>query len=129
MIKKEFKFKGKTVPELEQMSIDEFANICTSRQKKSLKKGFDKKMLKKIQNAKAKSNPKPIKTHSRDIIVIPAMIGLKFAVHRGNVFEAVDINEKMLGHYLGEFVFTRKRLMHGKAGIGATRSSTAITAR
>jgi small subunit ribosomal protein S19 len=35
----------------------------------------------------------------------------------------------MLGHYLGEFALTRKKLSHGKAGIGATKSSTAITAR
>jgi small subunit ribosomal protein S19 len=54
---------------------------------------------------------------------------VKIAVHRGNTFETVDVNERMLGHYIGEFVLTRKRLQHGKAGIGATKSSTAITAR
>ena len=57
------------------------------------------------------------------------MIGLKFGVHNGKEFQIVQITEKMLGHYLGELALTRKRLMHGKAGIGATKSSTAITAR
>ena len=44
-------------------------------------------------------------------------------------FVNVEIKEKMIGNYLGEYVLTRKKLVHGKAGIGATKSSTAITAR
>ncbi|MDD3159683.1 MAG: 30S ribosomal protein S19 [Candidatus ainarchaeum sp.] len=129
MAKKEFSFRGKSLSELNEMKIEEFAELCTSRARKSLKKGFDKKMLKRIEKVKGKENPKPLKTHSRDLIVIPKMVGIKFSVHKGNGFEQVEITEGMLGHYLGEFAFTRKRLRHGKAGIGATRSSTAITAR
>ena len=72
---------------------------------------------------------KPLKTHKRDLVIIPAMVGIRFALHRGNSFETLDVTEKMLGHYLGEMVFTRKRLQHGKAGIGATKSSSAVTAR
>ena len=72
---------------------------------------------------------KPIRTHRRDIIVIPQMVGLRIDVYNGKEFVPVNVTEKMIGHYLGELVMTRKRLIHGKAGIGATRSSTAITAR
>ena len=133
MAKKEFAFRGKTLQELQQMTIQEFANLCTSRTKRSLLRGFDKHMLKKIENAKkqlgTEKKPKIIKTHQRDTIVIPAMVGLMFAVHRGNTFDMVEIKQEMLGHFLGEMVLTRKRLLHGKAGIGATRSSTAISAR
>ncbi|MFA5357950.1 MAG: 30S ribosomal protein S19 [archaeon] len=129
MVKKEFSFRGKTVEELRGMSIEQFAQLCNSRAKRNLKKGVDKKLLKKIENAAKNPKAKPVKTHKRDLIVIPAMIGVKIAVHRGNTFENIDVNERMLGHYLGEFVLTRKRLQHGKAGIGATKSSTAITAR
>lgn len=130
MVKKEFTFKGKTLPELQKMSIDQFAELCDARVRRSLKKGVDKQILKRMEKAKAQGvKAKPIKTHKRDIIVIPSMVGVKFAIHRGNTFEQVDVQEKMLGHYLGELVFTRKRLQHGKAGIGATKSSTAITAR
>ena len=57
------------------------------------------------------------------------MIGLKFAVYNGKEFTIFQVGEKMLGHVMGEFVLTRKKLSHGKAGIGATKSSTAITAR
>jgi len=129
MVKKEFTFKGKTLEELKGMSIEQFAELCNSRSRRSLKKGFDKHILKKVEKARGDEKAKPVRIHSRDLIVVPAMIGIRFAVYRGNSFELLDINEKMLGHYVGEFVFTRKRLQHGKAGIGATKSSTAITSR
>ena len=125
-LKKEFSFKGKSVKELKELSIEEFAKLCPSRTKRSLLRGFDKNLLKKMEKS---DGTKPIRTHKRDTIVIPQMIGLTFAIHKGNSFELVEIKPGMLGHYLGEFALTRKRLLHGKAGIGATRSSTAISAR
>ena len=130
---KDFSFHGKTVEELKTLSMQEFAKLVSSRARRSLLRGFDKKLDKKLDKViaeKAKEkDPKPIRTHLRDAIVIPKMIGLKIAVHRGNSFETVEIKPEMLGHYFGEYALSRKRLMHGKAGIGATRSSTAITAR
>jgi len=129
-ITKELTFRGKTVPELQALSIDEFAKLCTSRVRRALKKhGVNKKILKKVEAFKRNPKAKPIRTQVRDTIVVPAMIGASFAVHKGKEFERVDINAKMLGHYLGEFALTRKKLQHGKAGIGATKSSTAVTAR
>jgi small subunit ribosomal protein S19 len=129
MARKEFTFRGKNIQELKAMSVEQFAELCNSRAKRSLKKGIDKKFMKKIERASRDPRAKPVKTHLRDLIIVPAMIGVKIAVHRGNTFETVDVSEKMLGHYVGEFALTRKRLSHGKAGIGATKSSTAITAR
>ena len=133
MAKKEFTYRGKTLSELQEMDLHKFAELGNSRTKRSLLRGFDKKLLKKIEKAGAEQRqgkfPKSIRTHKRDTIIIPAMIGLKIDVYRGNSFETVEVMPEMLGHYLGEMVLTRKKLMHGKAGIGATRSSTAITAR
>jgi len=130
---REEKYFGKTIEELNQMGVEEFAELVGSRARRSLKRGFDKKLLKKFDKAIAeKANgkePKPIRTHHRTTVVIPKMVGLRVAVHRGNSFDIIEIAPKMLGHYLGELVMTRKRLSHGKAGIGATKSSTAITAR
>jgi small subunit ribosomal protein S19 len=128
-LKKEFKFRGKSMDELDLLSIEEFAKLCTSRPRRSLLRGFDRQLLKKIDKAKKSEVKKAIRTHNRDAIVIPKMVGLTFAIHRGNQFEIVEIKPPMIGHYLGEFAMTRKRLMHGKAGIGATKSSTAISAR
>ncbi len=111
------------------MSIDEFSKLCKSRPRRSLVKGIDKKFMKKVEANKKNSKAKPVKTHRRDIVVIPAMVGAKVSIHKGNGYENIDITEKMLGHYLGEFALTRKKLQHGKAGIGSTKSSSAVTAR
>ena len=129
MVTKEFLFRGKKLEELKAMSIEQFAALCNSRAKRNLLKGFDKRLLKKIEKAKANPKAKPVRSHRRDLIVIPAMVGVKMAIHRGNSFDQVEITGKMLGHFIGEFVLTRKKLQHGKAGIGATKSSTAVTAR
>jgi len=129
MVKKEYTYRGKTVEEISQMSTEDFAKLCPSRTKRALQNGFDKQLLKKVLAAKNNPKAKPVKTHRRDTVVIPAMIGVRMAIYKGNTFELIDITDKMVGHYLGEFVLTRKRLQHGKAGIGSTKSSTAITAR
>jgi len=130
MVTKEITFRGKVAKDLQALSIEEFSKLCTSRTRRALKKhGVDKKMLKKIEAFKRNPKAKPIRTHRRDLVVIPAMIGVSFGIHKGKEFERVDVSTRMLGHYLGEFALTRKRLQHGKAGIGATKSSTAITAR
>lgn len=133
MAKKEFTFRGKTMPELLSMGVEDFGKIAGTRVKRRIKRGLDKKFLKKIELAYTeKTNgktPKPLRTHLRDFPIIPKMVGLRVDVHNGNSFSIVDIKERMLSHYLGEFALTRKRLKHGKAGIGATKSSTAITAR
>ena len=130
---KDEKYFGKSLEELQAMSIEEFALVAGARARRSLRRGVDKKLLKKVEKAlaeKAKGKePKPIRTQLRSAIIIPRMIGVRIAVHRGNTFEIVEISPKMLGHCLGEMAMTRKRLSHGKAGIGATKSSTAITAR
>jgi small subunit ribosomal protein S19 len=66
---------------------------------------------------------KPIKTHCRDMVVLPEMVGLNLLVHSGKEFTSVDVKPEMVGHYLGEFVITNKKVVHGTPGIGASRSS------
>ncbi len=133
MAKKEFTFRGKTLQELQQLTVQEFAKLCNSRGRRSLLRGVDRQLLRKIEKARAEQKAgkkqKVIRMHQRDTIIIPQMVGLLFGVHRGNNFDVFEVKPEMLGHYLGEMVLTRKKLAHGKAGIGATRSSTAISAR
>ncbi len=127
---KKVTFRGKTIEELQALSLQDFAKLCTSRPRRALlKTGIDKKLIKKLEAAKKSAKPKYTKTHKRDLIVVPQMVGGKVAVYKGKDWEQIDITTRMLGHYLGEFALTRKKLQHGKAGIGATKSSTAITAR
>ena len=66
---------------------------------------------------------KPIKTHCRDMVIIPEMVGLNLLVHSGKEFASVEIKPEMMGHYLGEFIITNKKVVHGTPGIGASRSS------
>lgn len=127
---KKVTFRGKTIEELQALSLQDFAKLCTSRPRRALlKTGIDKKLIKKLEAAKKSAKPKYTKTHRRDLVVVPQMVGGKIAVYKGKDWEQVDVTTRMLGHYLGEFALTRKRLQHGKAGIGATKSSTAVTAR
>ncbi|MEK6902680.1 MAG: 30S ribosomal protein S19 [archaeon] len=131
---KEYTYMGKTLAQLQQMSTDEFAKLTTSRTRRTIQRGLDKTFLAKVmaihQDAKTGKFPaKPVKTHLRDFVILPQMVGIKFAVYKGNTFEQVEIQPEMMGHVLGEYVLTRKRVSHGKAGIGSTKSSSAVTAK
>ena len=64
-----------------------------------------------------------IKTHARDMIILPEMVGVTILVHNGKDFTPIEIKPEMIGHYIGEFAITNKPVKHGVPGIGASRSS------
>jgi len=118
--KEEFTYRGYTVDELKKMSLEQIAELLPARQRRTLKRGLSeeyKKLLQRIQGGGV------IRTHLRDMIILPEMIGLPFEIHDGKRFNRVEIKPEMIGHCLGEFALTRKKVVHGSAGIGATRSS------
>lgn len=114
LVKKQFKFRGKTLEELKTLEVREFAELMRSRQKRFTLRNFQKiedfvsRAIKKIEKGKQ------VKTHSRDLIVVPAMIGMRIHIHRGNIFVPIDIIPEMLGHKFGEFAPTRARAKHVK---------------
>ena len=123
---KKFTYRGKTIEELKQMSVREFAEFVPARQRRSLKRGFtdaQKLLLKKL---KTKQN---VETHCRDMAILPEMVGKIIKVHDGKSFVIVSITEEMLGHCLGEFVLTRRKVSHSAPGIGSTRSSASLSVR
>ncbi|MDR1993793.1 MAG: 30S ribosomal protein S19 [Nitrososphaerota archaeon] len=125
---KEFSYRGHSFESLSGMSMDEFINLLPSRQRRSLQRGLTPEqriLLEKLRTAKESKTVKEsgIKTHVRDLIVLPEMVGLKISVHNGKEFVGVDIRPEMIGHYLGEFAITNKPVRHGTPGIGASRSS------
>ncbi len=123
IIKKQFTFRGKTIEELKALDVREFAKYIKSRQRRSVLRQFQE-IEKFINRSKEKiSKNKTIKTHQRDLIIVPEMIGMKILVHSGNKFALVIITEDMLGHRLGEFAVTRGKVKHGTAGIGATKGT------
>ena len=127
MAKKEFAYRGKTLEELKKMSISEFKELLPARQKRSLKRGIteqQKKLLKRVKN-----NEKNIETHCRDMIILPEIVGFTIKIHNGKEFMIVMITEEMLGHCLGEFAMTRRKVEHSAPGIGATRSSASLSVK
>jgi small subunit ribosomal protein S19 len=76
---------------------------------RSLKKGpfVDGHLMKKVEEATAKRDKRPIKTWSRRSMIMPQMVGLTIAIHNGRQHVPVLINENMVGHKLGEFAATR----------------------
>jgi len=130
LARKIFKFRGYTLEELQEMSLDEVIELLPSRQRRSLKRGFlptQEKVLEKIEKVKNTKNdsgkPIVIKTHCRDMIVLPNMVGLTFGIYNGQDFVEVTMQPEMIGCYFGEFAVTRGRVQHGDPGMGATRSS------
>lgn len=130
---KKFRYRGKTLEELLEMPMDELINLLPARQRRSLKRGLTEaqvKLLAKIRKARqlmAKGKRVVIKTHVRDMIILPEMVGLTIAVYNGKEFIPVRITPEMIGHYLGEFSPTCKRVQHGEPGLKATRSSMFVS--
>ncbi|MFH1311253.1 MAG: 30S ribosomal protein S19 [Nanoarchaeota archaeon] len=121
--KKDFTYRGKTLEELKKLDVREFAKYLKSRQRRKVLRQFQQ-IENFISRAKIKiSKNKQIKTHQRDLVIVPEMIGMKMYIHNGKTFVLADISEEMLGHNFGEFSVTRRRIKHGKSGIGATKGS------
>ncbi len=126
MARKEFVFAGKTIEELTKLSINEFAEIIESRARRKLKRGMTEQEKKVLKKLRANKTPE---THARTMIILPEMVSKTVKVHDGRNFVALLIEPEMIGHRLGEFAMTRKRVTHHAPGIGATRSSASLSVR
>jgi small subunit ribosomal protein S19 len=126
---KEFMYRGLTLNQLQSMSMDEFINLLPSRQRRSLHRGLQPEqriLLEKVRRSKeghGKEGSSSVKTHVRNMIILPEMVGMMIQVHNGKEFVQVEIKPEMIGHYLGEFAITNRPVKHGTPGIGASRSS------
>jgi small subunit ribosomal protein S19 len=121
--KKEFSYRGLSLEELQKLSIEELLPLLPSRMRRSIKRGLTVKQEKLLKDIE-KANPGDvIKTHSRDMVILPNFVGYTINIHNGKEFQRVDIQPNMIGHYLGEFSLTRQKVKHTGPGVGATRSS------
>lgn len=129
MVIKETLYKGKTFEELKTIGIRDFAKFITSRERRSILRQAEKieRFLSKSEKKLAKN--KPVRTHERELIIVPKMLGWEIQVHNGKEFIPIKITEEMLNHRLGEFALTRKKVEHSAPGIGATRSSSFLSVK
>jgi small subunit ribosomal protein S19 len=123
----EFTYRGHTLEELQEMDLDDVVELLPARQRRTIERGLSYEHEQLLEDAREigeqESANNPLRTHLRDMPIIPEMVGVTFAVHNGESFERVKVEPEMIGHYLGEFQLTRQDVEHGQAGIGATRSS------
>jgi small subunit ribosomal protein S19 len=127
MAKKEFTYRGKTLEELKSMSINELLPLLPSRARRTIKRGLsdtEKKILGKVRK-----NDTNLKTHCRDMVILPEMVNSTIKIHNGKEYVSIVIMPDMIGHYLGEFSMTRKGVTHSSPGIGATKSSSNVSVK
>jgi len=122
-------FRGRSIEELKSLDTREFAKFIKSRQRRAIMRNFNviERFIKKAEKKMAKN--KPIKTQMRDIVIVPALVGMTISVHSGKEYFPIKVTEEMLGHRLGEFSITRKKVQHGAPGIGATKSSSSMSVK
>ncbi len=138
-----FRYRGKTLEELLNMPMDQLLELLPARARRSLLResspeiqqrriemGIGEsprlKLLRKIMEARElmrKGKRVRIRTHVRDMIILPIMVGMTIEVYNGKEFIPVKITPEMIGHYLGEFAPTTKIVKHGEPGLKATRST------
>ena len=127
---KEFSLRGRNFEEVKGMTVEELARVLPSRERRTLKRGLSenhKKLLEKIRKHPEKFH----KTHLRNMIILPEMVGKKFGVYKGGAAEGdksskwvtVDVTPHMVGFRLGDFAIPTKRVQHSAPGIGASKST------
>jgi small subunit ribosomal protein S19 len=118
-------FRGKNLEQLKALDVRESAKYLPSRSRRSVLRKFD--VVEKFVTLceKSASQKKKIKTHLRDIVIVPKLVGFTIGVYNGKEFHDIPITAEMIGHRLGEFSHTRAKVAHGAAGIGSTKGSKA----
>lgn len=122
---RERKFCGLTIDKLKELSMKDLSNYIPARSRRSLLR-HPEVVERFIKSAEDKiSRKKKIRTHLRDLVIVPKMVGMNIQIYNGKSFEDMPIEIEMIGHRLGEFSLTRQKVNHSAAGIGATRGSKA----
>jgi small subunit ribosomal protein S15e len=127
---RKFSYRGLELKTLIDLSIQNLVKILPARARRKLSRGLQQKpitLIRKLRRAKKKISPqeKPerIKTHLRNMIIVPEMVGSQIDVYNGKIFSNFEVKPQMIGHYLGEFSITYKPVKHGRPGVGASGSS------
>lgn len=123
---REEKYRGITLAELKKLDVRASAAHLPARSRRTALRHFDiiEKFIKRCEESIAQG--KKIRTHLRELVIVPHLVGKVIGIHNGKSFEDIEIKTEMIGHRLGEFSMTRKKVAHSAAGLGATKSSRAL---
>jgi len=112
---RKFTYRGVDLDQLLDMNNEGLMELFTCRIRRRMTRGLKRKpmaLIKKLRKKKKECpvNEKPdvVKTHLRNMIVVPEMTGSIVGVYNGKVFTQVEIKPEMIGHYLGEFSISYK---------------------
>lgn len=119
--KKEFTYRGHTMEELLKMPLADIIELMPARARRTYIRGLNEEQQTFVDKLKRADGP--VRTHRREIPVLPEFVGKTVMVYTGKEFAQVDIKPEMIGHALGEFAMTRRGVSHSGLGVGATRSS------
>lgn len=119
-------YRGVNVEDLKKLDAREVAKYLPSRSRRTVLRNFDvvENFVKRCESIIAAK--KKIRTHLRDMVIVPRLVGMTIAVYNGKSFNEVHVSAEMIGHRLGEFSLTREKVTHGSAGLGATKGSRGV---
>ncbi len=121
--RKEFTYRGLTLPELQALPLEEQIEFLPARIRRTVRRGFTAEQHHLLKKIRATEPGTPIKTHRREMVILPEMVGHVISLHAGKGFQNFQLQPEMIGHYLGEFALSRTFKVHGGVGVGATRGS------
>ena len=121
--KREFTLRGLTLPKLQELTLEQLSVLLPARQRRTLRRGFNEEQRRFLEKLAESTPESTVRTHCRDVLVLPGHVGRKVAVHNGKEFKEIEVRPEMIGHYYGEFALTRRFEKHSGPGVGATRSS------
>ncbi len=120
--KKEFTYRGNTLDEMLKMPLADVLNLLPSRARRSYRRGLNREQQAFVERLRS-SNGETVKTHRREIFILPEFVGKKVSVYNGKEYKDIEIKAEMIGHAIGEFAPTRRFTRHSGPGVGATRGS------
>ncbi|KAJ3063173.1 ribosomal protein S15 [Podochytrium sp. JEL0797] len=130
---RKFEYRGVDLEQLLDMSSEQLTELVHCRARRRFQRGLKRKpmgLIKKLRKAKTEAvdgeKPATVKTHLRNMIIVPEMVGSVIGIYNGKTFNQVEIKAEMIGHYLAEFSISYKPVGHGRPGIGASGSSKFI---
>ena len=131
-----YTFRGKTLEDLRKMELKEFVELLGTKRRRFIHRSFGVQhihliaKLRKAREAVANQpgvKPATVRTHLRNMVVLPEFVDNVIGIYNGKEFVEVQIKPEMIGCVLAEFANSKKLVHHSKAGVGATRSSSATS--